>query len=103
MKRLFVPVKTFKSETFYPPQIILKWKGQVMNKTEFSECFPELSNVLHGLESLDLREAEAYIGKLIKESSPAIEIFGATIRSNLFSFWGGLILIFLQIYFHRVL
>ena len=30
-----------------------------MNKTEFSECFPELSNVLRGLESLDLREAEA--------------------------------------------
>jgi hypothetical protein len=99
MKRLFVPVKSFRSETFYPPRIILTWKDQFSNKAEFSECFPELYNVLLGLESLDLKEAEAYIEKLIKESSPVIEIFGATIRSNLFSFWGGLILIFLQLYF----
>jgi hypothetical protein len=65
----------------------------------FAEVFKELSSTALGLESLKIEEMRSYIGRLLREKGPDVELFGAKIPQDSLVYWSLPALLTIQIYF----
>jgi hypothetical protein len=66
----------------------------------YEQVFPELASYLGGLELLPWNGLETFLKAEKRKSEQQVQLFGASIPTRALQFWGGLIILCVQLYFY---